>query len=296
MSTRSNDKVMIKCIKNTYWLWTPPILIAMKESSASLWCPETAFYMDRILNIRWKEVKMNANTSVNQASGKSDLTRKVRNRMVQVLVQFLILAAILFISSGRLDWVWAWAYLGMSVGILVINLLVVSPELMAERGEIKENVKGWDKVLATIISLLTLGAFVVIGLDERFGWSPQLDLAIHLVALIFYALGQGLFSWAMASNKFFSGTVRIQMDRDHTVVTSGPYQYVRHPGYVGYITSFFLATPLALGSLWALIPGGLGALLLVTRTALEDRTLLEELDGYKEYAQHVRYRLLPGIW
>jgi len=239
---------------------------------------------------------MNTNTSANQASGKPDLTYKVRKRMVQVAAQFLILAAILFISSGRLDWVWAWVYLGVSVGILAVNLFVVSPELMAERGEIKENVKGWDKALSPLISVLTLVAFAVAGLDERFEWSPQLDSATHLVALIFWALGQGLFSWAMASNKFFSGLVRIQMDRSHTVVTGGRYRYVRHPGYLGYITSFFLATPLALGSLWALILGSIGTILLVIRTALEDRTLLEELDGYREYAQRVRYRLLPGIW
>jgi len=246
--------------------------------------------------MRWNKVEMNANTSVNQPSGKSDLTRRIRRRMLQVVVQFLFMAAILFISSGRLDWMWTWAYLGVSAGIGIINLMIMSPELIAERGEIKENVKAWDKVLATIVGVLALGAFFVVGLDERFGWSPQLDSAIHLAALIFYALGQGLFSWAMASNKFFSSVVRIQMDRNQTVATGGPYQYVRHPGYVGYIISFFLATPLALGSLWAPIPGGLGALLLIIRTALEDRTLLEELDGYKAYAKRVRYRLLPGIW
>ena len=240
-------------------------------------------------------MKVNANTSVNQANGKSDLTRRVRKRMVQVVVQFLVLAAILFISSGRLDWVWAWAYLGVGVGILAINVLVMSPELIAERSEIKENVKGWDKVLGTVIGVLTLGALVVIGLDARFGWSPRLALAIHLGALVSWTLGQGLFSWAMASNVFFSGAVRIQIDRDHTVATGGPYRYVRHPGYVGYITSW-LATPLALGSLWALIPAGLVVCLMVVRTALEDRTLLEELDGYRDYAGQVRYRLLPGVW
>ena len=239
---------------------------------------------------------MNASTSINQARGKPDLTRRIRRRILQVVVQSLIVAAILFISSGRLDWVWAWAYLGVGAGILVINLLVISPELIAERGEIKENVKAWDKALATVVGVLSLSAFFVVGLDERFGWSPRLDSSIHLAALISYALGQGLFSWAMASNKFFSSVVRIQMDRNQTVATGGPYRYVRHPGYAGYIISFFLATPLALGSLWALIPGGLGTLLLILRTALEDRTLLEELDGYKEYAQRVRYRLLPGIW
>lgn len=238
---------------------------------------------------------MNANTSVRQSNGKSDLTRKVRKRMVQVVVQLLVLAAILFISSGRLDWVWAWAYLGVGVGILAINAFVMSPELIAERGEIKENVKGWDRVLATLIGVLTLGGLVVIGLDARFGWSPRLAGAIQLGGLVFLALGQGLFSWAMASNVFFSGAVRIQIDRDHTVATGGPYRYVRHPGYVGYIISW-LATSLALGSLWGLIPAGLVMCLMVVRTALEDKTLLEELDGYKDYAGQVRSRLLPGIW
>ncbi|MFQ5875494.1 MAG: methyltransferase family protein, partial [Dehalococcoidia bacterium] len=99
----------------------------------------------------------------------------------------------------------------------------------------------------------------------------------------------------MASNAFFSMTVRIQEDRGHTVATGGPYRYVRHPGYVGTIL-FQIATPLMLGSVWAFIPCGLAALLIVVRTALEDRTLHEELDGYKEYAQRVRYRLLPGLW
>jgi protein-S-isoprenylcysteine O-methyltransferase Ste14 len=99
----------------------------------------------------------------------------------------------------------------------------------------------------------------------------------------------------MVSNKFFSTSVRIQMERDHTVASGGPYRYVRHPGYVGYIVSGF-AAPLALGSLWALIPAAITLCLLVVRTALEDRTLQDELDGYREYAARVRYRLLPGVW
>jgi protein-S-isoprenylcysteine O-methyltransferase Ste14 len=215
--------------------------------------------------------------------------------MLQVVVQFVILAAILFVSSGRLDWMWAWAYLGVGVGILAINALVMSPELIAERSEIKEDVKGWDRVLGILIGVLTLGALVVIGLDARFGWSPRPAWTIQLGGLVFLVLGQGLFSWAMASNVFFSRAVRIQMDRDHTVATGGPYRYVRHPGYVGYITSW-LATSLALGSLWGLIPAGLVGCLMIARTALEDRTLQEELDGYRDYAGLVRYRLLPGVW
>jgi protein-S-isoprenylcysteine O-methyltransferase Ste14 len=238
---------------------------------------------------------MNADTSVNQPNGKSDLTSGVRKRILQVVVQFLVLTAILFITSGRLDWVWAWAYLGVGVGILIINVLVMPPELIAERGQIKEDVKGWDKVLAALIGIPTLGTLIVVGLDERFEWSPPLAVAIQVIAMIFYALAQGMFSWAMASNKFFSATVRIQDDRGHTVATGGPYQYVRHPGYVGYIASW-IATSLALGSLWALFPAGLVMCLMIVRTALEDRTLLEELDGYQDYAGRVRYRLLPGVW
>ena len=115
------------------------------------------------------------------------------------------------------------------------------------------------------------------------------------MALIVFVLGMGLFDWAMLSNRFFSGTVRIQEDRGHTVVADGPYRVVRHPGYVGMIVMFVLP-PLVLGSLWALIPAGLAALATVIRTALEDKTLQVELPGYAEYAQRTRYRLLPRVW
>jgi len=239
---------------------------------------------------------MNADTpSANQANDKPDLTRGVAKRMVQVVFQTAFLVALPLISAGRLDWVWPWAYLGVGIVILAINALILSPELMAERGQPRENVKDWDKVLTSLITFPILALLIVAGLDERFGWSPQLAVAIHLIGLAFIALGQGLFSWAMASNTFFSTAVRIQIDRDHTVSSGGPYRYVRHPGYVGMIVSL-LATALAFGSLWALIPAGLAAVLLVVRAALEDKTLLEELDGYTEYAERVRYRLLPGIW
>ncbi len=201
----------------------------------------------------------------------------------------------MFVSSGRLNWLWAGAFLGVGLGILVINAVILPAELIAERGQPGDNVKRWDRVLTTLAGIPTLGVPIVAGLDERFGWSPQIAPVIHLTGLTFFVLGQGLFSWAMASNKYFSTAVRIQMDRGHTVATSGPYRYIRHPGYTGYIVSF-LGMALALGSLWAIIPAGLIACLLVVRTALEDRTLQDELPGYKDYARRVRYRLLPGIW
>lgn len=225
----------------------------------------------------------------------SNTSRGVLKRMLQVVITYLILAAILFVSSGRMNWIWAWAYLGLGLGILIINISILPAELIAERGRPRDNVKRWDRVLTTVAQIPTLGVPVVAGLDERFGWSPQSIPAIHLAGLAFFVLGQGLFSWAMASNKYFSTLVSIQMDRSHTVATSGPYRHVRHPGYTGYIVSF-LGASLALGSLWAIIPAGFIACLLVVRTVLEDRTLQDELPGYRDYAQRVRYRLLPDIW
>jgi protein-S-isoprenylcysteine O-methyltransferase Ste14 len=237
---------------------------------------------------------MNANVS-DRSNEELDLKDKVLKRMRQVVVQTLVIAVIVFVSAGRLDWVWAWAYLGAGLGILALNLAILPRELMAERGQPSENVKGWDRVLTSLTLFPILGLLTVAGLDERFDWSPQLSVAFHLVSLTFIVLGQGLFSWAMASNKFFSTVVRIQEERGHLVATGGPYRYARHPGYVGMMVSL-IATGLALGSLWSLMPAALATLLITVRAALEDRTLQEELPGYAEYARRVRYRLLPGVW
>jgi protein-S-isoprenylcysteine O-methyltransferase Ste14 len=241
---------------------------------------------------------MNTNTFV-KPNGQPDLTAAIWRRMLQVVVQFLILAAILFVAAGRLDWGMAWAYLGVYVGIIVINMLVllrVSPELIAERGQIRQDAKEWDKWFGGIVSLIgPLTTLLVAGLNARFGWPPTLAPAIQLAALVGMALGYGFSGWAMASNKFFAGLVRIQTERGHTVASGGPYRYVRHPGYSGWSLAY-LVTPLVLGSVWALIPAALTVAVLIVRTALEDRTLQAELDGYADYARQVRYRLLPGVW
>jgi protein-S-isoprenylcysteine O-methyltransferase Ste14 len=137
--------------------------------------------------------------------------------------------------------------------------------------------------------------YIVAGLDQRYGWTSGFPLAAQIMALILCVLGYALFVWATASNTFFSQIVRIQFERGHSVATSGPYRYVRHPAYVGAIL-FELAVPILLASWWACIASGLNVLLLILRTALEDRTLQVELAGYVDYARQVRYRLLPGIW
>ena len=140
-----------------------------------------------------------------------------------------------------------------------------------------------------------LVTLVVAGLDRRWGWRPELPLAWALIGAALLALASAFAAYAMLTNRFFSGVVRIQHERGHTVVTDGPYRWVRHPGYAGGVVGQ-IALPLLLGSLWALIPGVLTAGLTILRTTLEDRTLCTELPGYAEYAQRARYRLLPGVW
>jgi protein-S-isoprenylcysteine O-methyltransferase Ste14 len=232
-------------------------------------------------------------------TGKSDITRGVLKRFLQVVFVMLLQAAVLFISAGRLDWVMAWVLLGVNFVSVVINgiiLLRKDPALIAERAQIKEDAKQWDPPLAGIVSLVgPLSIWLVAGLNQRFGWTPGPGFAIQLVALLFLLLGYFVWGWAMVANRFFSGLVRIQKERGHTAISTGPYRLVRHPGYAGLVV-FTLATSLVLGSIWALIPAVLTVITAIVRTALEDRTLIEELDGYREYAKQVRHRLLPGIW
>jgi protein-S-isoprenylcysteine O-methyltransferase Ste14 len=216
-------------------------------------------------------------------------------RVIQVVMVLVVFAVSLFASAGRLDWIAGWVYLGLYVGMIVATGLVIERDLIAERSRMGEGTKDWDRVLGSLsIFLVTPGALIVAGLDERFEWS-QLPTAVQIVAGGFVLLGSALSVWAMASNRFFSGTVRIQTDRGHAVVDAGPYGFVRHPGYLAWCISA-PAIPLMLGSLWALIPSLLGLCALVMRTSLEDRTLRKELPGYEDYARRVRYRLLPGAW
>lgn len=210
----------------------------------------------------------------------------------------IILAVTVFWSAGTVKWVWGWALVALYVGWMLataILLMPASPELLAERGTRRKDSKSWDARLMSVVGLLMLVQPIIGGLDYRFGWSAPLPVWLHLVMILIAAGGLVLFVWSMAANAYFSLIVRIQGDRAHQVVTSGPYRFVRHPGYVGSIL-LYVSTALVLGSLWALIPGVLAAMLMMVRTALEDRTLRAELPGYAEYAQQTRYRLLPGVW
>lgn len=228
----------------------------------------------------------------------ASLDRSGLKRIVQVLVIGVILAVVLFVSAGRLDWPMAWVYVGLYFAGVLVNGIVLgrrSPELINERGRGLRGTKSWDKVWVAISAPLPLIMLAVAGLDAgRFGWS-LMPLPLAVAGLVTLVLGDVVIAWAMAANTYFSTTVRIQDDRGHRVVSSGPYQFVRHPGYVGMIL-IYLGAPLMLGSWWALIPGGLNGVAFIVRTALEDRTLQDELSGYSDYAGRVPYRLLPGVW
>jgi protein-S-isoprenylcysteine O-methyltransferase Ste14 len=207
------------------------------------------------------------------------------------------LAAILFTAAGRVNWSMGWAVLGTYIATSIASLFLADPELVQERSEVRSGTQRRDMILAGA-SFLFFYPFtlVVAGVDiGRFGWSPSLPLVVQLLALVAFALGTGLGLWAVVSNRYFSTFVRIQNDRGQAVVRAGPYRYVRHPGYAGTVVAA-IALPIALGSLWALLPATIGAGGFVVRTLLEDRTLVEELMGYREYASQVRHRLIPGIW
>jgi protein-S-isoprenylcysteine O-methyltransferase Ste14 len=133
-------------------------------------------------------------------------------------------------------------------------------------------------------------------LDVRYGWTAPLPSWVHITGNALVIIGFAILTWSMVTNRHFEATVRLQSDRDHHVMTGGPYRFVRHPGYVGTIIAFYFGTPLALGSAAMIVPALIGLITMVIRTALEDRTLQAELPGYAEFAQQTRYRLLPGIW
>lgn len=241
---------------------------------------------------------MSPSVTVEQSERNTKTARGVTRWLIREVLGVLFVVASLFVPAGRLDWVMGWALAGIYAIWTAANALILiprNPELLAERASRQKGAKTWDTLILSIIGVSTLAKHVLAGLDVRFGWTRRPPMSLQIAALTIAALGYALGTWAMATNAFFSLVNRIQGERGHTVATGGPYRYVRHPAYAGTL-AFELATPIMLGSLWALIPGILNALLIVVRAALEDKTLRSELPGYAEYAQRTRYRLLPGVW
>lgn len=220
---------------------------------------------------------------------------------IRLVVAYLLIPVILLICGGDLGWWQAWFYSLLIVAAGIGGRIWAEqrhPGLMAERQNIEnvQNAKSWDKVLAPLMAVsVGFPMVIVAGLDHRYNWSPEFPLWLIVIGFILISFGYVFATWALAENKFFSSVVRIQTERGHVVCDSGPYRFVRHPGYAGNIPPL-LGIVLALGSVWTLIPAVVALIIAVIRTALEDQTLQEELSGYRDYARRVRYRLIPGIY
>lgn len=227
--------------------------------------------------------------------GGAGIWKKRMRGIVSGFVNAAVIGLLLFIPAGTLAWPMAWVLVGFTVISMVINSLMVRPDLIDERTHRHADAKPFDRYLVMAIVLTGLAAIGVSGFDFRYGWTVSLPPAVQVTAFVFVVLSGLIVMWATTSNPFFSAVIRIQSERGHSVVSTGPYRYIRHPGYAGWCL-YMICLPLMLGSLVALIPGMIATGLDIVRTYLEDRILMSELAGYKDYAARVRYRLVPGVW
>lgn len=221
-------------------------------------------------------------------------TGYILKHLTGTLVFFLIL----FLSAGRFYYWQGLIYtgIGLIMGILSYTLLKPDAELLEERSKPGEGTKSWDKMLLGLSFLATIAMYIVAGLDSgRYYWSPDFHWSLTLAGIILTATGQLLFIVAQKQNRFFSSTVRIQTEREHTVCDTGLYKVVRHPAYMGS-TIQAIGFPLLLGSLWSIIPVVFMIILHIMRTLWEDETLKKELKGYTAYTLKTKYRLIPFAW
>jgi protein-S-isoprenylcysteine O-methyltransferase Ste14 len=234
----------------------------------------------------------------NKSLSKQEVIKKgVKNLVIYMLLS----STTLLLPYGSLVWPKAWLLLVLWLAYFIILLtwgMRYNPDLIAERASSMDKEKEfqpWDKFIVPMYLLTSLVLNIISGLDAgRFGWSAVPEV-VQWIALPFVLSTYILPLWVMMSNPFASGVARIQEERGHRTITGGPYRFVRHPMYTSSLI-YGLFFPLFLGSWWALIPGAIVWVLMITRTALEDRMLQNELEGYIEFTQQTRYRLLPGLW
>ena len=238
-------------------------------------------------------------TTAVEASAAKEKGKSAATRVLQVSMTFVWAIGSLFLSAGTFKWTRGWICVALWVLVLPLVGIVTqhyNPQLMKERAKWRrQDTKRFDKIILALYLPFVLIQPAVGGMDAvRYHWSAM-SFGWVYVGTIVYFLAMALITWVVSTNPYAEASVRIQTDRGHTVVSTGPYRYIRHPMYVGLIL-MFVGTPLIWGSVWALAVAGVLAVLMIARTALEDRTLFNELAGYQEYAAHTRYRLIPGFW
>ena len=213
-----------------------------------------------------------------------------------IAAMVVVIAGFVLMHAHRLDWKFGGIYVGIVIVAWMINLVflrLLNPKLIGRR-VFGKWAKTWDKVWAVLFVLAIISIFVVADIHTPDGILSAPGAA-WLLGYSIFVLGWTLLTWSMVVNPFFEKTVRIQTNHGHRVIDKGPYAYVRHPGYMGFVGCLF-STPLLLASAWAFVPTLIAVVLLVIRAALEDRMLHAELTGYNEYAARVRFRLIPGVW
>src|SRR5262245_14737395 len=221
----------------------------------------------------------------------------VLRQAILALGGVLVFLGVAMFLPGGIGWTKGWVFLlafVLQMAVASLYLWRTNPEIFIARSKIHAKTKGWDKWVLAFVLFSFFAIFPMAGLDHRYGWS-FVPLWLVGVSYLLFTLGMIGSVWAYRVNKFAEPGVRIQAERGHTVIDSGPYAIVRHPIYVaGFL--IVVGIPLALGSLWALIPVAVAIPILIVRTIFEDRLLHAELSGYKEYASRVRYKLVPGVW
>lgn len=232
-------------------------------------------------------------TNQESTVGKEELEGKL---IFKSIFFFALIIAITFIGAGRINYWQGWIYNGLNIIFLLLSYFLLPRELIEERLKPKEGMKKWDKIYY-IVSIPVYFAILIISILDggRFDWEPRIPILVVIIGVVVYTIGQIIVLWAKKVNKFFSTVVRIQKDRGQTICKDGPYRFVRHPGYLGGLLCN-IVTPFVLSSFWGLIPAVIAVVLLFIRTYLEDKTLQRELEGYTDYTNEARYRLLPGIW
>lgn len=233
-------------------------------------------------------MNMNMNININ-----------IKALIAQIAILFLVLALALFLPGGNLAWIAGWVFLTMFFGFVIaisIWLLKHDPGLLQERMTgLKSVQRGWDKVFLFLMNILFFAWLILMSLDaSRFQWS-HMPIWFQSAGAIILLCAFYVFYRTFRENPYLSPVVRIQKDRGQTVISTGPYHYVRHPMYSAFLL-FVLGTALLLGSWYGLLFGLILVGATAKRAAMEERTLLQELDGYKIYMSHVKYRLIPHLW
>lgn len=224
--------------------------------------------------------------------------RKAR-RIPQIVAFTIVWLSAIFWSAGTLRWPEGWVYVALYLASVAAGGFMArrrNPGIFEARANWRhQNTKAFDRVFLALYLPLTIVELVAGGFDVVRFRHPAMAIVCLYAGVTLFVVSTPIVAWVMAVNRFAETTVRIQTERGHAVVTSGPYRFVRHPMYLGLIL-MFLGTGLVLRSRWSLAIGAVIGALFLARTAMEDRTLRRELPGYEEFTTRTRYRLVPGLW